>query len=88
MPFADAATLELKVTKENAHSKAITSVAFNPVDGKTIISGSNDKSIKVWGTRLALSTAATYAPADHPSCFGQTHRPSLNSSRKTLDPGC
>eukprot|EP00966_Prymnesium_polylepis_P092139 2133283-Prymnesium_polylepis.1 len=41
-------TLELKATKENAHIKGITSVAFNPVDGKTIVSGSGDQTIKVW----------------------------------------
>ena len=42
-----AATLELKATKESAHSKAITSVAYSP-DGKTIVSGSQDQTIKVW----------------------------------------
>eukprot|EP00966_Prymnesium_polylepis_P122329 2827913-Prymnesium_polylepis.1 len=41
-------TLELKATKENAHSGWVTRVAFNPVDGKTIVSGSNDCTIKVW----------------------------------------
>ena len=40
-------TLELKVSKENAHSGTINSVAFSP-DGKTIVSGSRDKTIKVW----------------------------------------
>ena len=40
-------TLELKATKESAHSDRITSVAFSP-DGKTIVSGSWDKTIKVW----------------------------------------
>jgi WD40 repeat protein len=47
-PGSSTGTLELKATKENAHSKCITSVAFNPVDGKTIVSGSWDKTIKVW----------------------------------------
>eukprot|EP00966_Prymnesium_polylepis_P180718 4185366-Prymnesium_polylepis.1 len=47
-PGASTGTLELKATKENAHSKPITSVAFNPVDGKTIVSGSWDQTIKVW----------------------------------------
>ena len=47
-PGASTGTLELKATKENAHSKSITSVAFNPVDGNTIVSGSWDKTIKVW----------------------------------------
>ena len=33
--------------KANAHSRDINSVAFSP-DGKTIVSGSDDKTIKVW----------------------------------------
>ena len=41
------ATLELKTEKQNAHSERITSVAFSP-DGKTILSGSYDKALKVW----------------------------------------
>eukprot|EP00966_Prymnesium_polylepis_P016665 384095-Prymnesium_polylepis.1 len=32
----DSGTLELEATKENAHSNYISSVAFNPVDGKPI----------------------------------------------------
>ena len=48
MPFS-AGTLELKATKEKAHSGKINSVAFSPVDGKTIVSGSRDKTIKAWG---------------------------------------
>jgi len=39
------ASLELKA--ENAHSDWVYSVAFSP-DGKTIVSGSRDKTIKVW----------------------------------------
>ena len=46
--FAD--TLELKTEKQNAHSARITSVDFAP-DGKTIVSGSFDKTLKVWGIR-------------------------------------
>ena len=42
-----AATLELKATQENAHSRSITSVAYSP-DGTKIVSGSRDKTIKVW----------------------------------------
>ena len=41
-----AATLELKATKENAHSNLVSSVAFSP-DGTKIVS--DDKTtIKVW----------------------------------------
>ena len=42
-----AASLKLKVKKKNAHSSSVMSVAFS-LDGKTIVSGSSDKSIKVW----------------------------------------
>ena len=40
-------TLELLSEKTNAHSIKITSVAFSP-DGTKIVSGSYDKTIKVW----------------------------------------
>ena len=43
-------TLELKAEKKDAHSNWVRSVAFSP-DGKTIASGSYDKTLKVWGTR-------------------------------------
>ena len=39
--------MELKIDKQNAHSGPISSVAFSP-DGKTILSGSYDKTLKVW----------------------------------------
>ena len=42
-----AASLELKVEKQSAHSDSVNSVAFSP-DGKTIVSGSSDVTIKVW----------------------------------------
>ena len=40
-------TLELKATKDSAHNDLIRSVAFSP-DGSKIVSGSRDKTIKVW----------------------------------------
>ena len=40
-------SLELKAEKQSAHSGDVNSVAFSP-DGKTIVSGSDDKTIKVW----------------------------------------
>ena len=40
-------SLELKVEKQSAHSGWVRSVAFSP-DGKTIVSGSDDKTLKVW----------------------------------------
>ena len=42
-----AASLELKTEKQSAHSNSVHSVAFSP-DGKTIVSGSADKTLKVW----------------------------------------
>ena len=46
--------MELLSEKTNAHSHWVTSVAFSP-DGTTIVSGSEDKTIKVWdfGARRA-----------------------------------
>ena len=52
LPFA--ATLELVTEKSNAHSSNIASVAFSP-DGKTIVSGSRDKTLKVWGALAFLN---------------------------------
>ena len=39
--------LELLSEKTNAHIEAVVSVAFSP-DGTKIVSGSWDKTIKVW----------------------------------------
>ena len=39
--------MELLSEKTNAHSDFITSVVFSP-DGTKIVSGSGDKTIKVW----------------------------------------
>ena len=46
-PTLAAASLELKAEKQDAHSHWVMSVAFSP-DGKTIVSGSRDETIKVW----------------------------------------
>ena len=46
-PVLAAASLELKAENENAHSSLVLSVAFSP-DGKTIVSGSADQTLKVW----------------------------------------
>ena len=39
--------LEMLSEETNAHSSYVTSVAFSP-DGTKIVSGSDDKTIKVW----------------------------------------
>ena len=50
-----AASLELKAEKQSAHSRAVSSVAFSP-DGKTIVSGSCDKTLKVWDAGVGTHT--------------------------------
>jgi len=42
-----AAYLELKAEKQSAHSHIVASVAFSP-DGKSIVSGSWDQTLKLW----------------------------------------
>ena len=59
-----AASLELKAEKQSAHSNWVSSVAFSP-DGKTIVSGSADKTLKVWD-------AGVSAPTHPPNLITQT----------------
>ena len=54
-PTLSAASLELKAEKQSAHSDRVTSVAFSP-DGKTIVSGSADKTLKVWDAGASAQT--------------------------------
>ena len=53
-PALAAASLELKAEKQSAHSDYVNSVAFSP-DGKTIVSGSDDKTIKVWDAAVSYT---------------------------------
>ena len=57
-PVLAAASLELKAEKQRAHSDCINSVAFSP-DGKTIVSGSEDQTIKVWDAGVSALTHPT-----------------------------
>ena len=50
-----AATLDLNAEKQSAHSNFVRSVAFSP-DGKTIVSGSDDQTIKVWDAGVNADT--------------------------------
>ena len=61
-PTLAAASLELKAENENAHSDCIKSVAFSP-DGKSIVSGSDDKTIKVWDAGVGTDTLQPLRPA-------------------------
>ena len=47
--------MELKAEKQSAHSEGVRSVAFSPA-GKTIVSGSNDQTIKVWDAGVLALT--------------------------------
>ena len=53
LPYLAGTKMELLSERTNAHSSVMTSVAFSP-DGTKIVSGSDDKTIKVWdsGARL------------------------------------
>ena len=53
-------TLELKAEKQGAHSGNILSVGFSP-DGTTIVSGSGDKTIKVWDAGVSADTLHPFA---------------------------
>ena len=50
-----AASLELKAEKQSAHNIGVSSVAFSP-DGKSIVSGSYDETLKVWDAGVSALT--------------------------------
>ena len=54
-PIPATGSLELKAEKQSAHSDFVNSVAFNH-DGTKIVSGSNDRTIKVWDAGVDTDT--------------------------------
>ena len=64
--------------KQNAHSGAILSVNFNN-DGSQIVSGSSDKTIKVWGEPLVRSICRSHTCRLHGSLPRLTN-PSLSTA--------
>ena len=68
-------TLELKKSKESAHSNLVMSVAFSP-DGKTIVSGSADNTLKVWDAGASALTPSNPQP--------KTYRPVLAAASLEL----
>ena len=54
-PASSLTSLELKAEKQKAHGRSVTSVVFSP-DGKTIVSGSYDKTLKVWDAGVSALT--------------------------------
>ena len=65
-----AASLELKAEKQSAHSGWVSSVAFSP-DGKTIVSGSSDKTLKVWDAGASALIPSNPKPRpDRPGACG------------------
>jgi len=57
------ASLELKAEKQRAHSDYVRSVAFSP-DGATIVSGSDDETIKVWDANIRPFDASEWEEVD------------------------
>jgi len=49
------------VEKQSAHSEGVFSVAFSP-DGATIVSGSLDKTLKVWDAGVKADTRPNLVP--------------------------
>ena len=64
--------MELLSEKTNAHSHWVTSVAFSP-DGTTIVSGSGDRTIKVWDSGAPRANHPSLAKTDSCWLFWQTN---------------
>ena len=61
-------SLALVTQKENAHGRAISSVDYNH-DGTKIVSGSDDKTIKVWDAGAFWSQNCPSLAKSDRSCF-------------------
>ena len=67
-----AASLELKAEKQSAHIRPVYSVAFSP-DSKTIVSSSEDRTLKVWDAGASL-------PPCPSACQTDSYQPSPTAS--------
>ena len=68
-PLPAAASLDVNAEKQNAHSSYVSSVAFSP-DGKTIVSGSWDMTLKVWDAGTRPPDPSPSPKPDHPCACG------------------
>ena len=59
--------LRFNKEKQNAHIALLSSVSFSP-DGKTIVSGSYDQTLKVWDSGVSALTPSTLKPITYHSC--------------------
>ena len=62
-PLPAAASLELKASKENAHSRNINSVAYNH-DGTRIVSACDGSTLKVWDANPRPFDASEWEEVD------------------------
>ena len=65
VPTLASASLELKAEKQSAHSGDVNSVAFSP-DGKTIVSGADDQTLKVWDAGASMPPCPSACQTDQP----------------------
>ena len=70
-----AASLELKASKENAHSRYINSVAYNH-DGTKIVSACTGGTLKVWDAAAADKRRPAERPAETSEVLEAIYPPS------------